>query len=1228
MRAVALIVLSLASTLPALGDSPRERSADVRAAAFRTYVHGMTEEIAVREVGTTGIPDLLLLLDDPTFPRRDNVVAFLAHLGGAETTPRLLVALDDIARTARGAADDRARLIIPEALGRIASRGDGAALAALLAMTDPARVARREVEPDLALQATRGLGFVGSDAARMRLETLAAAGEASGLPVASLMGSVAAARELLEAGARPPAPPAAAERVPPELAYTQDPAARVHEAALNWANHVDAPYPVDIDAVVQFTRTGSYILGIAYDLADVPCCASLAPDGVGGSFGSYGDGLDTVDSASDLTAVNAATAARVKVVRLINWCGTAATNIIGCSETPGNSMVVVRNGSPYDDDGALWAHEYGHNIGLLHSTDPYALMYPYLDGVNERVSASECARFHAPAAAAGIALVDRGSCDKDGDRMAAQLDNCPTATNEDQSDWDRDGKGDACDPCPFDNPDDADGDGTCTADDNCGTIPNPDQADFDGDRRGDVCDPCPRDPSDDGDRDGLCADADNCPRMANPLQEDGDADGVGDACDVCPAIANSDQADADRDGVGDACDRCPAELFDDFDGDGVCAPQDDCPMAFDPAQRDADHDGIGDMCDVCPDDPANDPDGDGLCGAQDNCPDAPDGSDMQSIVPLDDGNAGTFIVAGDVDGDGHDDVLVGDSFWGFVWPSQSAQGRTLLFRGTDDGISSDPSWVQTGLPSSLRMGATLAAGDFNGDGRRDVVIGGAGNWAGSINRVEAFYGTPSGLLDVASWVYDGPLAITHFGEALAVADVNGDGYDDLIAGEFGYTGPSPVGRAHVFFGSATGLALLPSWTVDGESTGDEFGSRVAAVGDVNDDGFADFAIAAPNHHEGGVLHGRVYVFAGSAAGPSASPDWILETSNTYPSWFGTTMAGVGDVDGDGFDDLLIGSASETIPAGSGPYAVWLRGYFETIFLFRGGAGGPSPSPWWTASATGAISSSSLVVQRVGDVDGDGHADLLVQGLPSTGLSLFSGSADAGAIRVIWERPGSSAVGQFTGPIGAGDIDGDGRLDYLIGGTIVVDGSYSNRIFAFPSRKAGAGRILADADDDHVGDGCDNCPAIPNEGQADADADGTGDVCDNCPSVPNREQADRDGDGLGDACDNCPAAANPGQADGDRDGAGDACDDCPAMPNAGQSDFDKDGVGDACEAGVALADVDDSGRVDGFDLARLGRAFGAIAGGFRYDATCDLDRNGVIDGNDLALLAPQFGKKSF
>ena len=106
-----------------------------------------------------------------------------------------------------------------------------------------------------------------------------------------------------------------------------------------------------------------------------------------------------------------------------------------------------------------------------------------------------------------------------------------------QDDADRDGSGDACDPCPFDPQDDADGDGLCGDVDNCPDLATSDQTDTDGDGDGDACD--------------------NCPQAANASQADTDEDGAGNVCDNCVQAANASQEDTDLDGVGDACDNCP-----------------------------------------------------------------------------------------------------------------------------------------------------------------------------------------------------------------------------------------------------------------------------------------------------------------------------------------------------------------------------------------------------------------------------------------------------------------------------------------------------------------------------------------------------------------------------------------------------------------------------------------------------------------------------------------------
>jgi uncharacterized secreted protein with C-terminal beta-propeller domain len=95
-------------------------------------------------------------------------------------------------------------------------------------------------------------------------------------------------------------------------------------------------------------------------------------------------------------------------------------------------------------------------------------------------------------------------------------------------------------------------------------------------------------------------------------------------------------------------------------------------------------------------------------------------------------------------------------------------------------------------------------------------------------------------------------------------------------------------------------------------------------------------------------------------------------------------------------------------------------------------------------------------------------------------------------------------------------------------------------------------------------------------------------------------------------------------DPDGDVISNRLDNCPDASNPAQEDFDMDGMGDACESGAVLADADRSGRVDGIDLARLGRSFGSACGEARYDATVDYDRSCTVTGDDLAILAATWG----
>lgn len=440
----------------------------VRQAALRTYVHGMTDEIAREQVGRMGIPTLLALLEEPGFSRRDNLVAFLAHLAGDEATAPLLSSLGSLnplrkdsggRETAGGAeplppSDERALLLVPQALGRIASRGGVRAMESLLSMTDPESLRRHDgksgLADDLLEQAAVGLFLAGTSGALEQLNHLAG--------LTSIPGRVRRTAEALlsQAAEVSPASGAAAEvgqtAREPVVERVPDINSSGHRSGLTVANHIAAPLPItdaEIDAVLE---SATQVAGRADFSEDVSCCTTFGRAGTAVTFGSVDDGLDILDTNLEMVALLTNAVGRVKVVRLINYCGGTGTNIIGCAFSPGEGMAVVRLGA---NEGLLWLHEYGHNTGLAHNTDPRYVMYHRLGPQGMGLNQAECDLYHFPHPWSGANPEDIGICqDDDDDQLASTIDNCPDVFNPDQGDADGDGLGDDCEGCV-----DTDGDG-------------------------------------------------------------------------------------------------------------------------------------------------------------------------------------------------------------------------------------------------------------------------------------------------------------------------------------------------------------------------------------------------------------------------------------------------------------------------------------------------------------------------------------------------------------------------------------------------------------------------------------------------------------------------------------------------------------------------------------------------------------------------------------------------
>ena len=325
--------------------------------------------------------------------------------------------------------------------------------------------------------------------------------------------------------------------------------------------------------------------------------------------------------------------------------------------------------------------------------------------------------------------------------------------------------------------------------------------------------------------------------------------------------------------------------------------------------------------------------------------------------------------AGDVDGDGYDDILVDAQAWdeGGI----GAAGKVYLFRGGPAGLEATASWTSVGEPQQgASFGSALAAGDVDGDGYSDIVPG-AWSMDGQNGKVFVFRGGPAGPSAVADWTSTGEDRVSAgFGVAVATADVNADGIADLIVGAHDGSGsPMPrTGKAFLYLGSLGGLALTPSWT----STGDfqdmsRFGSELAGAGDVNGDGYEDVIVSAPPFDTINNGAGKAYVFHGNASGLDPSPAWTSIGNDEINAAFGYSVAGVMDANGDGFSDVVVGAWMLGTGGGAGK-----------AFLYLGSPSGLAVAPVWTSRGDAqADANYGFAAASAGDVNGDGMDEIVL-----------------------------------------------------------------------------------------------------------------------------------------------------------------------------------------------------------------------------------------------------------
>ena len=374
--------------------------------------------------------------------------------------------------------------------------------------------------------------------------------------------------------------------------------------------------------------------------------------------------------------------------------------------------------------------------------------------------------------------------------------------------------------------------------------------------------------------------------------------------------------------------------------------------------------------------------------------------------------------AGDINADGYSDIMVASTNAG-----THSGGEVYIYNGSSSGVETTPVDTLANEISGSQFGHTLAlAGDINGDGLSDVSSFAGGNFYVYYSdttgaKTNKFFSTSKFSPTSTSTSVNGTAAS-------GAGDVNGDGYSDIVAGSsFLNNGQLQEGGFFVYHGSSSGLNTSAAVSFQSNKANSSMGNSVSSAGDVNGDGYNDILVGVQNYEveTGSGFHnnnrGLVLIYYGSSTGiVTAEPDSIVGTETG--AMLGASVSGAGDINGDGISDVIAGAPEKDNGSTNEGVAYVYTG--RTSYI------GTSP-----LTLLSSATKTPATVSILGDINGDGFSDMAIGHWQRDSLYIIYGEDSNTAFQKIDTLKG--AIGSRLGWAisGGGDINGDGYSDFVV-----------------------------------------------------------------------------------------------------------------------------------------------------------------------------------------------------